>query len=421
MDIRVFKFGGASLKDAKGIRNMAEIVKQHKDTKLCIIASAMGKTTNALENLLENYWQKRDYQDNLQVIEAYHLQIVEELFDKSNFIFDKIEQIFKQLEYQFKLMRNWKSFDKTYDQVVSFGELLSTNIISAFLNNNKLKCVVLDAKEVIKTNDSWREGEIIWQVSQKLVQDKVKTLFKDYDFILSQGFIAGNDKGDTTTLGREGSDFSGAIFAHSLNAKSLTIWKDVDGVLNADPRKFPQASLFANLSYKEAALMSKYGASVIHPKTIAPLAKKEIPLYVKPFLKPEQKGTCIHLKPSEKNTSILISKEKQILLDFEAKSFSFFLEKDLAFITNQAVEYNIKINLLHKSATHCNICANDYPHQVANFLKKLKDKYIINIQREVTLLTVLNGNKKTIDALIENKKVMLKEEKNGLFQAVIRN
>ena len=303
--MHIFKFGGASIKTAKAVRNISEIVFDANLNPLVVIVSAMGKSTNALEEILDNKLAGSDYSSDLKFFKKYHLDICMELFEESDVEF------YSALSRHFELLKealnriDKNKYDWSYDQVVSFGELISAFIISEFLKKEGLKCFLLNASDVIKTNSEFREAQVDWTSTCNGIKLKVgKSL--DYDLILSQGFIGKDINGNATTIGREGSDFTAAIFAYSLDAESLTVWKDVPGIMNGDPKLIKDAVLIDELSYQEASEMTYYGAKVIHPKTIRPLAEKNIPLYVKNFDRPGESGTCIHDCKTDRNLSVIM-------------------------------------------------------------------------------------------------------------------
>ncbi|MGB1041588.1 MAG: aspartate kinase, partial [Flavobacteriales bacterium] len=328
LGMKVFKFGGASVKDANSVKNIAKILTNHSDEKLIVIISAMGKMTNGFEWLINSFcYNKSKVKESLNAIVDFHNHILWELFpDKSHKVYLAVNELFYQIEEL--LEKDYNGFyDETYDSFVGYGELISTTIISHYLNSQKINNQWIDARKVIKTNSDYRQAKVNWEKTQSNIQELNSSL------IISQGFIGSNQSNEMTTLGREGSDFSAAIFGYCTHAESVTIWKDVAGVLNADPKQFPDATKIDKLSYREAIELSYYGATIIHPKTIKPLENKEIPLYVKSFLNPSEEGTVVQklrefdgLKPS------YIFIKDQILVSISPKDFSFIAEDNMSFI-----------------------------------------------------------------------------------------
>lgn len=419
--MKVFKFGGASVKDADAVRNMALIIRENQGAPLVVIVSAMGKITNALENLLTHSLAKLDSKAvALQKIVSFHQQIVDELgLDGDEKLQAEIAGVYKGLNYQLDQSEPGSSYDLLYDQTVSLGEILSTLIIAAYLNHNDIPTHWLDARKVIKTDQTYSAAKVDWEATQNLIQSNINQL-TDRGVVLSQGFIGSNDQSNTTTLGREGSDFTGAIFAAALSAESLTIWKDVPGVLNADPKKFKEAQKYDRLPYKEAAEMSYYGTSVIHPKTIKPLAQKGIPLYVKSFKNPQAPGTLIdecvvpHLKPA------IIVKDRQTLIFLKISDFSLINERHIQTIFQEINRLNLGINFMQKSPTSFTFCMDD------NFLKReelqdaLMEDFLFNYKEGLKLMTVKNYNQKTLDELMGDKDIIIEQRSGNNFQMVYK-
>ena len=321
--INVFKFGGASVKDADGIKNLAKIIELNKDKQLLIVVSAMGKTTNALEDLTKAYADQRpDIQQIFGNIKNYHQNILLQLFEDENHpVYDEIENSFVEIDWIIEDEPH-DEFDFIYDQLVSMGELISTKIVNAYLNHVGIKSKWLDARSFIHTDNSYREGNVDWNKTCKSIEKNIPQVIQD-QVAVTQGFIGGTSENFTTTLGREGSDYTAAIFAACLNAEAVTIWKDVPGVLNADPKLFPDTIKYEELSYREALEMTFYGATVIHPKTIKPLQNAKIPLMVKPFLSPLESGTCIQESQVKITQPAIILKNNQVLLTVSTPDLSF--------------------------------------------------------------------------------------------------
>lgn len=388
--MKVFKFGGASIKNSSAIMNMAKIITAHKDESLVVVISAMDKTTNALEELLHHRIQNNEFSTQLSKVQKFHKGIIESLFpDHNQDLLESVDSYLNRLERTLELNEE-EDFNKLYDATVSTGEYLSTIIISYYLNALGLDCSWVDARSIIRTDSSFREGIVDWNTSRTLIKKTVKD--SNSSIIITQGFVAGNKQGDITTLGREGSDFSAAIIASSVNADSVTIWKDVPGILNADPKRIPNATLFRELPYTEASEMTYYGASVIHPKTIKPLANKRIPLYVKSFDHPEQPGTIIHKCKLENTIPCIIFKENQCLFSFKVRDFTFVNEENLSKIFHELHELNIKINMMENSAISFSVVFDYDPIRVELLTKRLKSDYDFRYNKNLTLITLKNSN-----------------------------
>ncbi|MCU0444263.1 MAG: aspartate kinase [Microscillaceae bacterium] len=418
--MRVFKFGGASLKDSWGIQNMINLVKQQNlSNELLIVVSAMGKTTNALEELLKKYWQKADYQANIQAFKAYHYGVMKDGFpDEDDEVYALIDDCVIDLQNELVELKNESDFDKVYDQIVSFGEILSSRLVHYALNQAGVVCEWIDARWAIRTDHTWREGRVDWEITNQNIQSELSAILA-HKIILTQGFIGGTEKGDTTTLGREGSDFSGAVFASALQAQSLTIWKDVPGVLNADPKRLSNAELFTQLSYREASEMTYYGASVIHPKTIAPLKRANIPLLVRSFLEPHKTGTCISEATSEQNLAAIIHKNQQVLIHLETIKFNYLREEEVAEVLVACAEVNLKVNLLHKSAFELTICTDNRPERIDRLIDRLSEDFYNKIEPDFELITLLNANSTLIGQITGGQSPALLEHRGNLYQLVL--
>lgn len=412
--MKVYKFGGASIKSAEAIRNMAGIIKNSPDNKLLVVVSAMGKTTNALEELLQVHSSGRDYQHKLSEIKKYHLDIMNILFNPENKIFEKIRRRFIELEYH--LLQEYPA-NVHYDQVISFGEIISSLIVHAYLIQELKTTEWIDARKYILTDDTYKEGKILWDESNGKIHEKIPAVLEN-SIILTQGFIGGHEH-LTTTLGREGSDFSAAIFAAALDAESVTIWKDVPGILNADPSRFDNATLYDAMSYQEAAEMTYYGATVIHPKTIKPLANKGIPLFVKSFDNPSAKGTIIQAKNVVKLPSAIIVKEKQSLISLTVKDFSFINEENLKLIFHELSLLNVKINMMQNSALTFKICV-DYNENKINELKERLNEYF-NVQEKhgLSLITIKNYTSESLEEYKAKGMIELEQKTALNYQALI--
>jgi aspartate kinase len=329
--MKIFKFGGASVKDANAVKNVASILTRFPNEKIIVVISAMGKTTNALERLTDAFfYKKEDTAAVLSEVKDYHLSILNELFpDPSHSVYTEIHNSFVELEWALEDDPT-HNYDCEYDQIVSMGELISTRIVAAYLNQSEVKCQWRDVRDFIKTDNTYREGKVDWAETEKCIQELLPASFRNENkIVVTQGFLGVTSENFTTTLGREGSDYTAAIMAYCTNAESVTIWKDVPGVLNADPKWFDQTVLIPQLTYQDAIELTYYGATVIHPKTIKPLQNKKIPLYVRSFVEPEKEGTKIHKTNSALPTPCFIFKVNQVLLSISPKDFSFIVEENL--------------------------------------------------------------------------------------------
>ncbi|MTI38151.1 aspartate kinase [Fulvivirga lutimaris] len=410
----VFKFGGASIKNAEAIKNMASIIKKYSDERLLVVVSAMGKTTNALEDLLDKSRKGESTIDALNHLKEYHLNIVSELFGLKNTPTEQLNGIFSDLE---KALVSESSYDEHYDQVVSKGELLSSTIVEQYLSSTGINTTWADSRNYICTDDNFRSAYVNWEES--LIEINKLNRILDQGIILTQGFIGKAENGKTTTLGREGSDFSAAVFATCLNADSVTVWKDVPGILNADPKLVADAQLFNQLPYKEAAEMTYYGASVIHPKTIKPLANKNIPLYVRSFDHPDEPGTIIHECELEAILPTTIIKTDQCLVSFKVIDFSFINEENLSLIFGELAKLDIKINIMQNSAISFSIVIDYRPDKVEALLGHMKDHFEIRYNTGLVLATVKNYQQNQIDEYRKGKKLLLEQISRNNYRALI--
>lgn len=419
--MKVFKFGGASVKDARSVENMLAILKQQAtDQNLVVIVSAMGKTTNALEQIFDLYWKQQDYQEVFENLWQYHWNIAQNLFtDHKDSIFSLLENLFAELKQQLmSISHHTVSYDEAYDQVISYGEVISTQLISRYLEQEGVACEWVDARKLIHTDAEWRDAQIDWEITQAQIEKKVRPILAQ-KVVVTQGFIAGTVGNKTTTLGREGSDFTGAIFATCLQAESLTIWKDVEGILNADPKIIPNAQKYAYLSYWEAAEMTQYGAKVIHPKTIVPLMQKSIPLYVRSFIHPQQTGTCISHTEVEKMIPAIIFKESQTLLKLTVKDANFMTNQRFIEVLQGLQACHIEGHFIHKSALGCEICISGRPHRTQKFIEAFDQQYNIAIKADLQLITVKNYDLATVQLLTKDWNILLEERNGNLYQAVV--
>jgi aspartate kinase len=407
--MKVFKFGGASVKDASGVKNLVLVLNSvgHKDT--LVVVSAMGKTTNALEKVIEAYFEdKSRLSHELLALKEFHLKIVEELFEKQGAkIAEEVHGYFEELQ-AFLKRNKAPNYSFVYDQVVSYGELLSTTIIHRYFELQGWKSFWLDARECIKTDDYYRAANLNWEETQALIKSKTQSR----ELIIAQGFIGSNANNFTTTLGREGSDYSAAIFAYALNAESVTIWKDVPGVLNGDPRVFNNTELLHQISYREAIELAFYGASIIHPKTLQPLQRKEIPLYVKSFENPEGIGTAISKgKALDPLIPCYIVKKDQVLIRLSSIDFSFIVEENISYIFGLLHEYQMPVEMTQNSAISFSVCVNNKYKRLEELVLVLRSRFNVEVKEQVDLFTVRHFNDEALQSIRNNEKKILLEQR----------
>ncbi|MDG1384826.1 MAG: aspartate kinase [Flavobacteriaceae bacterium] len=416
--MQIFKFGGASVKDAQGVKNLAHVLKTVGYSNTLIVVSAMGKTTNAMETVISNYFEaKHELQSSLQDVKKFHNNILLDLFEnEQHSVFETVDQLFQNI-VQFFDHNKSPNYNFVYDQVIGFGELISTTIISNYLNMIGVTNSWLDVRDLIKTDDYYRNAKINWTQTQTLISAQVDAKKLN----ITQGFLGSDANNFTTTLGREGSDYTAAVFAYCLNANSVTIWKDVPGVLNADPRYFENAELLHQLSYTEAIELSYYGASVIHPKTLQPLQRKEIPLYVKSFLNPENSGTTVG-KDLTLNPKVpcYILKQNQILISISSLDFSYIVEDNISHIFSLLHEYKMKVSMLQNSAISFSVCIENNYDNLERLLLHLKAKYKVSAHKAVKLYTIRHYNPQAINDLEAQKKILLKQITPEIVQIITK-
>mgnify|MGYP000119512299 FL=1 len=416
--MKIFKFGGASVKDADGIKNVYDVLQKAGYEDVLLVVSAMGKTTNALEVVIKNYFDKSpELNSSVQEIKKYHNQILLDLFeDDTHPVFASVNEQFADLEY-FLAHNKSPNYNFVYDQIVSYGELISTNILSHFMNFMNIKTQWLDVRNFVKTNANYRDAEVDWELTQKNIAKNVAPKILN----ITQGFLGSDENNFTTTLGREGSDYTAAIFAYCLNAESVTIWKDVPGVMNADPRYFENASLLNQISYREAIELAFYGASVIHPKTLQPLQKKEIPLYVKSFINPLLKGTSVSKGVDlEPLLPCFIVKRNQLLISLSSIDFSFIMEENISEIFGLFHEYKIKLNLIQNSAISFSVCVEDKFDNFKELNAILSKKFKVDFEENVTLYTIRHFNDDAAQTVEKDKTVLLKQVSRETMQVVTK-
>jgi aspartate kinase len=416
--MRIFKFGGASVKDANGIKNVLSVLEKvgHEDTLLVI--SAMGKTTNALEIVIKNYFDKSpELHSSLQEVRKYHNQILLDLFDdEEHDVYFAVKSHFADLEY---FIRSNKSpnYNFVYDQIVSYGEIVSTTIVSHYFNHAGLKNNWIDVRNFIKTNNNYRDADVDWERTQQFISKGINKKALS----ITQGFLGSDDNNFTTTLGREGSDYTAAIFAYCLNAESVTIWKDVPGVMNADPRFFENAMLLNQISYREAIELAFYGATVIHPKTLQPLQKKEIPLFVKSFINPLLPGTSVSKgKDLEPQTPCFIIKRDLLLLSLSSIDFSFIMEENISEIFALFHQYKMKVSLIQNSAISFSVCIEDKFGKFNELKNILSKKFKVVYNENVSLYTIRHFTATAAEIVEKDKTVLLKQISRETMQVVTK-
>jgi len=401
------------VKDADSVKNVLRVLSIQGFERCLIVVSAMGKTTNALERVVEFYFNKSDYQQEIAKIKEEHIQIARGLFDENHHVFSEIKLFFDDIE---SFLRRNKSpnYNFVYDQVVTCGEMISSKILSVYLSDNEMGNQWLDARDFIKTDTNYREGVVNWEDTEKNISqlDKAKTY-------VTQGFIGSDENNFTVSLGREGSDYSAAIFAYCLDAKDMTIWKDVPGVMTGDPRKFENVELLSNISYEEAIEMAYYGASVIHPKTLQPLKQKSIPFFVKSFISPEKAGTKIGISTENQLLESYILKENQVLMRISTRDFSFIAEDHISFIFRELAKRNIKVSLMQNSAISLALCLEDKFNNIDELEAELEQDFNTEIVKNVSLFTIRNARLENLDKLYEGKNVLLEQITKTTVQMII--
>lgn len=413
--MKVFKFGGASLKNARGVENVASIILSQSPPNLLVVVSAMGKTTDLLERILALFGSRHDFNQTLNQLKKYHEEIIETLFPDPTIVLGEIKKIFVILENE---LTKAADPDQVYDQVVSLGELLSSIILHHYLISRKAPSYWMDARTCISTDKSFREGKVDWAKTSNNIQ-QVRALLGT-NIVVTQGFIGKTEDGFTTTLGREGSDFTAAIFASALDAESVTIWKDVAGVMNADPRRFPNAIVFDELPFKEAAEMTYFGASVIHPKTIKPLANKGIPLLVKNFDDPSLPGTRIHECTVEKLPPLIVLKDNQCLISCKVTDYTFISEQQLSIIFATLLELNVRINVMQNSAISFSFCIDFRESKVTKLIERLQRNFEVHYNTGLTLITVKNYDAVSSEKYRKMPGVLLEQSSRSTLQVLVK-
>lgn len=412
--MKVFKFGGASIKDADAIRNAAQIVKTYAGHELLVVVSAMGKTTNALEKILNQYTNGQPHQPLIDSLKEYHLHILRALYNENYPIETEVNKLIRLIEEN---LSQRYPYDQLYDQIIPIGELISSVIVRSFFEKNGIKSMRIDARDYICTDDRYREGKVSWEATTHKIKT-LRPLLKEH-VLITQGFIGRNSSGFTTTLGREGSDFTAAIFASCLEASDVTIWKDVPGVMNADPKRMPAATVFDEISYQEAAEMTYYGASVIHPKTIKPLANKNIPLLVKNFDNPSLPGTKIHNCPHTNLPPLTVVKDDQCLISCQVTDFTFINEYQLSSIFHALSQLDIKLNVMQNSAISFSFCIDYRARKVNALIDTLKESFAVEYTTGLTLITVKNYTRVMYEQYVQREGVFLEQSSHSTLHILV--
>lgn len=419
-NIKVFKFGGSSLRDADQIRNVVQILQTYRNEKLVVVVSAMGKVTDAMEKVVAAHAaQDGEAAALLEGIKQQHYQLVNELLGPEHEVYDLINDTFVEVEWVLEEPPH-ENYDYMYDQIVSIGELVSSRIVHALLNEEGLPTQWLDARDVILTDNIFREGWVQWEATEERAERIVRPMLAEPGFVITQGFIGSTSENFTTTLGREGSDYTAAIFSYCLDAESMTIWKDVPGVLTADPRVFDNVTKLDRLSYREAIEMTYYGAKVIHPKTIKPLQNKSIPLYVKSFIDPAGAGTFIADEVDDTYPPIVAIEREQALLNISTRDFSFVAEHHISYIFSLIAEFRLQVNLMQNTAISFVLCMNDVDDKVDRFAARLEEQFKVLIDRDLELITVRHFQTDVLDHLRRGKMVLLEERLRQTVQMVVK-
>ncbi|MDB5232980.1 MAG: aspartate kinase [Chitinophagaceae bacterium] len=420
--MKVFKFGGASVSTVERIQNLPGIINNYSNDELLIIVSAMGKTTNALEKVVEAFYDKRN-EDALQlfsVIKNQHITTSKYLLVTGyNACIEHLNQFFTEIEWLLH-DKPVHSFDYYYDQVVCIGELLSTAIVSHYLNEKGITNTWVDVRDILKTDNNFRDANVCWEDTIENLKLIPLSIGQNSKLYLTQGFIGSTDENESTTLGREGSDYTAAIFSNILNAESLSIWKDVEGVMNADPKKFPAAQLISELNYEEVIEMAYYGAQVIHPKTIKPLQNKGIPMHVKCFLDLSLPGTIIHTKKIKDLPPIIVVKENQVMMHLHSQDFSFVGEKPMSSLYNWCASFKIRPNLIQTGAINVSICFDDKPHKIQRLAEAASEIFDVQVEKGLTLLTIRHYNEEVVNELTTGKQIVLQQKTPQTIQIVYR-
>ena len=415
--MNVFKFGGASINSIERIENVGKIIKSFGSEKILIIISAMGKTTNALEKVVDAFFagNQKEALDLFEAIKNEHNYVLQQLIKKES---STLKDFYTEIEWLLH-DKPVRTYDYYYDQIVCCGELLSTALVSAYFYEIEITNNWVDVRDILRTDNNFRDAIVDWDFTKTKITETIVPLFEKTNLVLTQGFIGATDENESTTLGREGSDYSAAIFANMLNAKSLTIWKDVEGVMNADPKEFADAQIIKYLSYNEVIEMAYYGAQVIHPKTIKPLQNKQIPLYVKCFLNKDLPGTTIDNKVAHNLPPIIVVKQQQVLLQLSSKDFSFVGEAYVSKLYELFAALKIKPNLTQNGAISILCCLDDKPDKIEKLALSAAEYFDVLVEKNLTLLTIRYYSKEKFDELTKDKKILLTQQTTETIQALL--
>ncbi|TNE54055.1 MAG: aspartate kinase [Bacteroidetes bacterium] len=420
----VFKFGGASVKDAGAVQNVASILARFPEKPILLVVSAMGKSTNLLEEIAHHIslGKKEEAQKGIQLFGSFHLKILNQLFpEKEHPVFAHYEEIMENLERKLEA-RFSENFHFEYDQLVSLGEVMSSRILDAFLRESGFRSSWLDARKLIRTDHQYRDANVDWNRTEQLIRDRCEQVYPETLIAVTQGFIGHTEEGFTTTLGREGSDYTAGIFAYCLNAEQVTIWKDVPGMLNADPKFFKGTVKLDKISFKEAIELAYYGASVIHPKTIKPLQNKNIPLYVRSFVNPDEEGTIIQSSPDfDQLVPSYIFKRRQILFSVMPKDFSFLVEENLSDIFRVLSTIGGKINMMQNSALSFSFVLDQEKTDIEELRKLFDQDYTVRFNKDLELLTIRHYDQKTIDRLTEQKELLVQQKTRHTMRILMKD
>jgi aspartate kinase len=419
--MQVFKFGGASVKDAASVKNVAALLKRYANESTIVVISAMDKTTNVLEALTKAYFYKEGDIDSIfKSLQSFHINMAEVLLKENKHqLLNELANVFVELQWILEEEPDY-TYNFHYDQIVSQGEILATKIVAAYLNEQGLINKWIDARGIIQTDNTYREAKVDYELTEELVQNQLLPLFKEQNLLITQGFIGGTSENFTTTLGREGSDYTAALLAYFANANQVIIWKDVSGVLNADPKYFKNTNRIDELSYHDAIELAYFGASILHPKTIKPLENKKIPLYVKSFLDPESPGTLIFASNTRVSVPSYIFKTEQILISIEPRDFSFIAEENISLIFAALSKHNVHVNMMHNSAISFSICIDHDKNKTNAFIDDLKTQFRILFNENVQLMTIRNYNQEIITKLTGDKVILLEQRSRNTHQMVLR-
>jgi aspartate kinase len=419
--MQVYKFGGASVKDAQAVKNVISILKENPFKEKVVVISAMGKTTNDLEKVINEYYaHNTEWKNSIETVYTKHLAIISELFENQTNTCDVAVRKIIDKTIDFLAQNHSRNYNFIYDQVVSIGEYISTTIVSEFANHQSVTNTLVDAKHCIFTDNAYTEGKIDWKKTEKAISTVIPPLFET-GFVITQGFVGCTQEDFTTTLGREGSDYTAAIFSYCLNAERMTVWKDVEGIMNADPKEFPEATFISELTFTEAIEMTYYGASVIHPKTIKPIQNRNIPLEVRSFVNYNKRGSIIS---ANANTSflppIIIHKRNQVLLSFSAKDFSFIGEDHLSKVFSTFADLRLRINMMQNAAISFSICVDYKKEKIDAIIDELSNDFSIVQNEKLSLLTIRHFNQGIIDKLTKEKDILIRQISRNTIQVLMR-